>query len=223
MLYYDISPRVEAFSTEICDSCSFDVVMPQHQGHTALVRKVPEELGDITGVDALITDRRGLRIGVKSADCVPILLFDPVCGAVAAIHSGWKGTLKNIAAAASGRMSAEFGTRPCDLKAVIGPCIHMEAFEVGEELVNAFCPDAAAIDSYPFAKMLPHPQTGIVRWHLDLPGICRSQLLECGIPDGNIEMRPECTWEQHSRFFSARWLGKNFGEQRIISCIMLLD
>ncbi len=220
MLKYNIAPEVEAFSTNIGDSCNFDVTMPQHQGHTALVRRVPEELDDITGVDALITDRPGLRIGVKTADCVPVLLFDSINKAVAAVHSGWKGTLQNIISATLDRMEKEFGTKSGNIRAVVGPCIHFEAFEVGEELVDAFC-DGTPRSSYPFARLLPHPVTGVVKWHLDLPGICRQQLLDKGVPEHNIEVRPECTWNMYTDFYSARRLGKEFGSQRITNCIMI--
>lgn len=220
MLHYNISPEVEAFSTNIWDSYNFDVTMPKHQGHTASVRRVPEELDDITGVDALITDRPGFRIGVKTADCVPVLLFDRFNKAIAAVHSGWKGTLQNIIHATLGRMAEEFGTKGENVMAVIGPCIHLDAFEVGEELADAFCCDTPH-DRYPFAKLLPHPETGIVKWHLDLPGICKQQLLDEGVPEQNIEVRPECTWKMYNEFYSARRLGKEFSSQRIRNCIMI--
>ncbi len=221
MLVYKISPDIEAFSTNISDSIDFEVMLPLHQAHTALVRRVPEEIDDITGVDALITDREGLRIGVKTADCVPVLVHDPVHHAVAAIHSGWKGTAQNIIRAALNRMSDEFGTVPGDVRAVIGPCIHEEAFEVGDELVDIFRSGTPAED-YPFAHRLPHPETGIIKWHIDLPGICRRQLIDCGVNCNAIETRPECTWTEHGMFYSARRLGKDFGSQRILNCIKLL-
>lgn len=221
MLLYKISPDIEAFSTNISDSTDFEVVLPLHQAHTALVRRIPEEIDDITGVDALITDRKGLRIGVKTADCVPVLVYDHVHSAVAAIHSGWKGTAQNIIRAALTRMSEEFGTVPGDVCAVIGPCIHEEAFEVGEELVDIFRGETI-VEDYPFAHRLPHPETGIIKWHIDLPGICRSQLVDCGVCEDAIETRPECTWTKHDVFYSARRLGKDFGSQRILNCIKLL-
>ena len=220
MLNYNLSPEVEAFSTNTWDKLDFDVILPQHQGHTALVRRVPQEINDITGIDALITDKPGLRIGVKTADCVPILLYDNRNKACAAIHSGWKGTSLNIVQATIGRMAKEFGTNAIDISAVIGPCIKEAAFEVGDELVDLFRGNTPATD-YPFAHRLPHPETGIVKWHIDLSGICRHQLLECGVTPKKIELRPECTWTMHDSFYSARRLGKEFGDQRILNCIMI--
>ena len=220
MLHYNLDPEVEAFSTNIEDNCNIDVILPQHQGHTSYVRRVPEELEDITGVDALITDAPGLRIGIKTADCVPVLVADKRRKAIAAIHSGWKGTRLNIIHETLERMRREFGTETCDLQAVIGPCIHLAAFEVGEDLVDAFRGDTPR-EEYRFARLLPHPKTGVVKWHLDLPGICRQQLVDEGVASECIELRPECTWEMHDRFYSARRLGREFGSQRILNCIML--
>lgn len=220
MLYYNIDNSVEAFSTNTNDEYSFDAVLPQHQGHTALVRRIPQEIGNTYGIDALITDQPGIRIGVKTADCVPILVFDSVHGAIGAIHSGWKGTLQNIIAATLERMELEFRTNGNDIKAVIGPCIHQQAFEVGDELAAIFA-GSTDIGDYPFAKQLPHQLTGIVKWHLDLPGICRQQLIGKGVHPQNIELRPECTWNMHTSFWSARRLGSGFGKQRIYNCIMI--
>ena len=88
--------------------------------------------------DALITQVPGLWIGVYSADCVPILVADTRLKVVAAIHAGWRGTVGGITRATVERMTADFGCRPEDLQAVIGPSISPEAFEVGEEVVMLF-------------------------------------------------------------------------------------
>ena len=88
--------------------------------------------------DALITQVPGLWIGVYSADCVPILVADTRLKVVAAIHAGWRGTVGGITRATVERMTTDFGCRPEDLQAVIGPSISPEAFEVGEEVVMLF-------------------------------------------------------------------------------------
>ena len=221
MLFYDISPEVEAFSTERTDNCDFEVLLPLHQAHTALVRRIPQEKDEITGVDALITNELDLRIGVKTADCVPILLFDKRNKAVAAVHSGWRGTAKNIIRETLDRMGMEFGTRGEDIKAIIGPCIHLGAFEVGPEVVKAFTKETRP-EEFPFAALLPHPETRAVKWHMGLTAICRRQLLDCGVSGADIEVRSECSWSQHQRFFSARRLGNEFDRQRTYSCIKLI-
>ena len=90
MLEYDISPAVEAFSTNIADSTDFDVVLPLHQSHgtESIIVNTADDVNRTFGVDALITQTPGLRIGVKTADCVPVLLHDGATRTVAAIHSG---------------------------------------------------------------------------------------------------------------------------------------
>lgn len=242
MLHYNLGEGVESFSTNIPDAIDFPVILPAHQAHTALVRRVPEEMDDITGVDALITNERGLRIGVKTADCVPILLYDARQKAVAAVHSGWKGTVQNIIAATIQRMKEEFSTDPADIRAVIGPCIHVDAFEVGDEVYEKFAAMPELKDCGVPAKRMPpmsksasksasesaselkskSESASESKWHIDLPAVCRIELLLSGVSADNIEVRPECTWTLHDQFFSARRLGKQFDRQRIINTIQLL-
>lgn len=218
MLDYDISPSVEAFSTNIADSTDFDVVLPLHQAHgtKSLIIHSPGDVKDTYGADALITQTPGLRIGVKTANCVPVLLHDGLTRTVAAIHSGWKGTLADITGVTVGRMTAELNVDPRNIKAVIGPCIHIEAFEVGDDVRDLFH-EAGFGD---FCRRMPRFGTADgEKWHIDLPGICRCELLRAGVRD--IEVRPECTYTLHHRFYSARRLGPVFQKQRILSCIML--
>lgn len=227
MLNYNISPKVSAFSTNISDPIDFPVVLPAHQAHSAFVRRVPQEQNDITGVDALITNETGLRIGVKTADCVPILLYDPKQRAIAAIHSGWKGTVLNIIAATVKRMKEEFNTDAADIRAVIGPCIHVDAFEVGDEVYDKFAAMEILQDCGVPAKRMPlmskseSKSASASKWHIDLPAVCRIELMQSGVTDDKIEVRPECTWTHHKSFYSARRLGKSFDRQRIINAIML--
>lgn len=225
MLHYNIGEGVSAFSTNISDEIDFPVILPAHQAHTAFVRRVPQEIDDITGIDALITNEHGLRIGVKTADCVPILLYDAGHQAIAAIHSGWKGTVQNIISATITRMKEEFSTNPADICAVIGPCIHVDAFEVGDEVYEKFAAmEELKSSGVPAKRMKPmsmSEQESNLKWHIDLPAVCRIELLLSGVNEDNIEVRPECTWTLHDQFFSARRLGKQFDRQRIINTIKL--
>lgn len=219
MLTYHIDPCVEAFSTEISDPPGFPVVLPLHQAHGTESRLVTPDTaaGELTGVDALFTRTPGLRIGVKTADCVPILLYDPESRTVAAIHSGWKGTVANIIAETVRHMITVCGFSAVSAKAVIGPCIHLGAFEVGDEVMDRF----ARKGYRSFCCRLPRPgtQTG-EKWHVDLPAICRAQLERCGVTE--VEVRPECTYSLHHRFYSARRLGSSFDRQRMINAIRLI-
>lgn len=88
--------------------------------------------------DALITRERGVLLAVQTADCIPMLLADTKSHAVAAIHSGWRGTAQRIAEKVLGRMQMEFGTRPQEVIAAIGPGIGRCCYEVGHEVIKEF-------------------------------------------------------------------------------------
>src|SRR5579872_3178802 len=93
--------------------------------------------------DALITDRAGLGVSVRTADCYPILLADPVARAVAAVHAGWRGTAARVVQETIASMRREFGTQPANLFAAIGPGIGQCCYEVGEEVARQFGRESA--------------------------------------------------------------------------------
>lgn len=136
MILYDFGPHIAAFTSERDDVVSQDVLLPELT-HSCNV-EVVNERKMFPDTDALITQVPGLWIGVYSADCVPILVADTRLKVVAAIHAGWRGTVGGITRATVERMTTDFGCRPEDLQAVIGPSISPEAFEVGEEVVMLF-------------------------------------------------------------------------------------
>ena len=114
------------------------LLMP-HQVHLTEIAVVGNDLNmNLEGYDALMTDVAGVCIGVSTADCIPVLLYDRRQRAVCAIHAGWRGTVKRIAAKAVARMTAVYGTQPQDVIAQIGPGIHLDSFEVGDEVYDAF-------------------------------------------------------------------------------------
>ena len=136
MILYDFGPHIAAYTSERDDIVSQDVLLPKLT-HSCNV-EVVNERKMFPDTDALITQVPGLWIGVYSADCVPILVADTRLKVVAAIHAGWRGTVGGITRDTVERMTADFGCRPEDLQAVIGPSISPEAFEVGEEVVMLF-------------------------------------------------------------------------------------
>ena len=176
-----------------------------------------EQKARLEGVDALMTDMSGLCIGVSTADCIPILLYDKTHHASCAIHAGWRGTVKRIVEKAVAQMVSVYGSRPADLQAQIGPGIHLESFEVGDEVYEAFANEGFLMEiisrRYPVAN-----GTGD-KWHIDLPECNRQQLLAAGVPMGHINVSPVDTYEQHDLFFSARRLGINSG--RIFTAILM--
>lgn len=173
--------------------------------------------------DALLTDVPGVILGVQTADCVPILLADRKRRAVAAIHSGWRGTLLRIAAKAVGRMRMEFGTSPQDVIAAIGPSIGRCCYEVGSEVAAAFhsqFPNAREWFDGPFEMLAagendpnwlpwltmkpPGHAPPPPRVHLDLVAANRAILAEAGVPLTQIFQSGLCTSCREDLFFSYR-------------------
>ena len=164
----------------------------------------------LEGVDAIITQERGICIGVSTADCIPILLYDAKNQAIAAIHAGWRGTVARIVEQTIHAMTQAFDTQPQHLYGAIGPGISLEAFEVGDEVYEAF--QQAAFD-------MPAIACQKAKWHIDLPRCNQLQLIEKGVPSQHIIMSHICTYQQSEDYFSARKLGIHSG--RIYSGIML--
>jgi len=151
-------------------------------------------LGD---ADALVTAVPGVALGVRTADCAPILLFDPVARVVAAVHAGWRGAAQEIVRHTVVRMEREWGSRPIDLRAAIGPCISPARFEVGAEVRTAFA-------GYP-ERLCPSPaKEGQEKWLLDLPGVLLDQFRALGVPGNQVEWIGACTVGDAGRFSSYR-------------------
>jgi YfiH family protein len=153
---------------------------------------VPAESAGVLGEgDALVTDRADLAIAIRTADCVPVLLVDPVHRAVAAIHSGWRGTVSGIAARAVEMMTAKFGSVTSDVHAAIGPSIGACCYEVGPEVAEKF------------------GKQGRVR--IDLPGELSGQLELAGLLPSHIYRGEFCTECQTNQFWSYRREGEAAG------------
>ena len=210
---------VEAISRNralLCQLLGIDddrLLMP-HQVHETEIVAVDEtsKESQLEGVDALMTNVRGLCIGVSTADCIPVLLYDATHHAVCAIHAGWRGTVARIVEKAVARMEAVYGTIPCELRAQIGPGISLDSFEVGDEVYEAFAD--AGFDMKTISKRYPTN-----KWHIDLPACNRQQLLATGLPAAAISVSSVCTFKEYDTFFSARRLGRESG--RIFTGIML--
>ena len=157
-----------------------------------------EKAKHLNGIDALITNQKDICIGVTTADCVPILIFDPVQHVLAAIHAGWKGTVARIAEKTIEKMTEQFGCKPQDLVAGIAPCISQKHFEVGDEVVEAFIQTGFIITD------IAYRNTESGKMHIDLELANKLLLIEAGIDKNNIEIANLCTYSHPELFFSAR-------------------
>jgi len=161
--------------------------------------------------DALITDVPGIAIGVETADCVPVLLFDPMKPAVAAVHAGWRSTVKKIVQKAVHRMHEEFGSEPARLIAAIGPAIGPECYEVDEPVMGR------VREAFSFWSEVAAPR-GNDRWSLDLVKANKLELLQLGLAEQNVHALGLCTSCRRDLFYSFRAEGRT---GRMLSVIMI--
>lgn len=193
--------------------CAAGQVARVRQVHGAAVRVVRAgDAPDVTpDADAVVTAVPGTGVAVVAADCVPILLADPVTGAVGAVHAGWRGTAANVPAAAVAAMTREFGVDPAHLVAAIGPSIGACCYAVGTELVTAFAQAGHApadVESW-FA-------TRDGRLVLDLWSANRDLLASAGVAPENIHVAGLCTQTHREVFESFRAEGEAAGRMAAI-------
>ena len=194
------------------------LLMP-HQVHLTEVATIDADFLCLTaderqqrleGVDAVMTDMSGVCVGVSTADCIPVLLYDAEKYAVCAIHAGWRGTVARIVEKAVKAMTATYGTNPSNLVAQIGPGISLDSFEVGDEVYDAFAQAGFNMQSISERRE---------KWHINLPLCNKLQLMAMGVKPEQICMSDICTYKSHDTFFSARRLGINSG--RIFTAILM--
>ena len=204
--------------------------MPQLHGDNILV--VDRELagsgitkpfppGAEKGYDGMVTNVPGAVLSTSHADCVPVLLYDPVKKAVGAVHSGWKGTCLKISAAAVKKLEEAFGSRPEDVKAIIGPAICMDHFEVRKDVADRFTEAFGDADgNCPGTLMkLPRPGEQDPKWHVDMRGFVKLTLTESGLKEDNIFVSEDCTFGEPERFFSHRRDGAMSGAMASFICL----
>ena len=154
------------------------------------------EAGRPEATDAVITDKPGLCVCVKTADCIPVLLYDSKQRIVAAVHAGWRGTVSRIVQKTVRQMHP---LDPKDLHAIIGPGISLRQFEVGDEVYDAF--QAAGFPMERIARRFPSSNGKEACWHIDLWDANRFLLRELGVED--IFVEGTCTRTSED-FYSAR-------------------
>lgn len=191
------------------------------QIHSDIIHVITSPPAETLAGDGLITNTPGITLGILTADCFPVLLADRKSKAVGAFHAGWRGTVARIVEKGLGLMRREFGTKPEDVYAAIGPGIQQCCYEVGEEVKSKFESQFAysgdlfreVKDSDPVREKYPllfmnmrAPGHGDLceKLHLDLREANRRQLLSLGVSPSRIFASSECTACNAERFFSHR-------------------
>ena len=186
------------------------------QVHGHAIKKVDRkvDIGDSNDyADAIVSNLAGILAGVKTADCVPVLLGDPQTGAFAAIHAGWRGTVQSIVKKAVVRMVEIYRTDPKDLICAIGPAASGCNYEIGEDVIAAFAENFSGSERYFTSTREGH---ALVDLHL----ANRDQLIDSGVPNENISTAPFCTMARLDLFFSYRLEKKKYGKTgRLMSVI----
>jgi YfiH family protein len=205
-----------------------------HSDAIALFEAAPTEP---SRADASVTKIPGLLLAVQTADCVPILLVDPKNRAVAAVHAGWRGTLARIVEKAIGRMQMQFGSRPAELFAAVGPAIGGCCYEVGTEVAAAFSGQFSNATEF-FDELRTGDEPNPLQWlnmmppgHqpppkkvlLDLRKANRFQLEAAGVPAANIFVSDLCTGCNRDRLFSYRKEGAQSGRMMAVIGIRSSD
>lgn len=157
----------------------------------------PSQGGSLGEGDGIITAEKGIPIMLLVADCLPILFYDPTHQAVGLAHAGWRGTVSHVAAKTLLAMGEAYGTRPEEVRAVLGPCIGACCYEVGEDVLKEF------LEIFPWAQEVLKPSSK-GHWKLDLAESNARQLLEIGLKDDNLIRSGLCTIRHNGLFYSHR-------------------
>jgi polyphenol oxidase len=157
--------------------------------------------------DAIITDKPGVAVGVFTADCVPVIMYDPVNKAAAAVHSGWKGTYSLIVSKTIDKMKIAYGSLPADMKVFIGPNMRECCYEVSEELIQKFRESDCYKDTDAFQGR-----------KLSMEKCILKQLEDQGVTAGNIEVTGLCTSCSEEELYSYR---RGETEKRLFSFIYI--
>jgi hypothetical protein len=214
----DHEPDYSGFRKELAVSGDWHTdqfVFPRqtHSDHVVLVTSGTNQ-NTIADTDALITNEPGLFVCVQTADCVPVLLYDPQKKVVAAVHAGWRGTVSKITQKTVRKMTEKYNCNPSAIMAGIGPSIHIHAYEVGTEVVEA------VEANFSNSSSLLKPSLTKGHAYFDLWEANKMVLIESGIPEENIEVMGLCSFEHAGLFYSARRDGVVTG--RMISGIRLV-
>ena len=170
-------------------------------------------------VDGLMTDITGQALMTFYADCVPLLIVDPVHRAIACVHSGWRGTIKGIGSKAVRMMHEVYGSAPDQLVAAIGPSICMDCFEVSKNVADAFMDKYDPSLHKELVRYGRLTETGEQKYHVDLQRACMENFLLAGMKKQNISLPDLCTACNKDYLFSHR---ASFGKRGNQAAVLML-
>ena len=221
MLTYKLGEKIDAFTTDRTIGRKIPGVVYPHQTHTDRIYTISSDFFHLSlterkdaleGVDALISDAMNIIMGISTADCIPVIVYDPVHHAAAAVHAGWKGTRLRIVSKTLQEMQKVFGTNPSDCTAAIGPGISQDSFEVGQEVVDAFVEAGFEMSQYVVMKAKPH---------IDLKAINLDLLTAAGLLVENVFVSDIDTFTDVNYFSARREQRGDVKCGRILSGFML--
>ncbi len=184
-----------------------------HRDGVKIVKTIDEAANSEGKFDSLVSNLDHILVAVKTADCVPVLISDAKNKAYAAVHAGWRGTVRSIVRKTVEVMQETYGTEPRDLICAVGPAAGCENYEVGDDVIEAFAENFEDSAKYFTATREGHAL-------VDLPLVNKDQLIGLGVPPGNIFKAPFCTMERTDLFFSYRIEKKRYGKTgRLMSVI----
>ena len=209
----DKKKNIQRNLTKVCKDigCSKNKLIILRQIHSSKVIFIKKKFLQSHKGDAMITNVKGVALGVLTADCVPILIYDKKNKIIAAIHAGWKGAFKKIVQKTVIKIKKM--NKETELLVAIGPCISRKSYEIKRDFLNKFLRDDKKNSKY--FKTLKR------KFYFDLSGYIKDQLIRLGVR--NIELIKKDTFKEKNNFFSARFSIKNklndYG--RNISIIMI--
>ncbi len=205
----------------LASDINFDTLVASAQDHNTFIRTVTDkEIGigitkprDLQSVDGLITNVPNVTLVIYFADCVPIILVDPVKKAIGAVHSGWRGTVKEIAKVAIDKMKIEYGCNPENFICTIGPNINKCCYEVDENVFKEF----NKLTHLSPEKFIQHTNNN--KYMIDLSETNKQILLNCGVQEKNISVSDLCTKCNSELLFSHRATNGRRGGMAGFVCI----
>ncbi|WP_306253812.1 peptidoglycan editing factor PgeF [Parvularcula sp. IMCC14364] len=194
----DKTPAVEQ-NRQIClNNLQASHLYTAHQTHSNNAVFIQSATAQRLEADAVVTDRPSLAVGILTADCMPVLFCDPEARLVGAAHAGWRGALSGILESCVSLM-CEHGAQPGRIRAGFGPCLRVDNFEVGLELVELF------VEKHAYSEQFFSPGKADNKRQLDLAGFGRDRLLRSGVSANHITDLNICTLDQPHDFFSYRY------------------